>query len=181
MTAQDQNPSTKGTPGAVITAYAFKYSGTFYAFADQKFPELKGYPPDNGRGTLLQAAIIVSTLIHMERATRGAGRDALHAGVEQAFAPSVQRRHHAAIQDLACALIERRRGELKDDAIPSFETIAGAPDQKLMNAIGLWLVLSASKKPQLDPADEKLAAAIGRSAWTSGKMISRMLLPKQQP
>lgn len=166
---------TRSTPGGIITARAFKYAGSFYDFADEKFPELKGYPPDNARGTSLQAAIIVATLILMERRTRGAGWNELHDGVSKAFAPSVQRRHLAAIQALSCSLLQTDLGALKAYTIPSFASLADTPDQKLADAIGLWLTRTISKKKELEPGDLKLAAAIGRSAWTSAAMIVRML------
>ncbi|MDD5303295.1 MAG: hypothetical protein PHS14_09320 [Elusimicrobia bacterium] len=175
MSEQGHRLNKKDTPGGIITARAFKYAGSFYDFADEKFPELKGYPPDNARATLLQAAIIVSTLILMERRSRGAGSNDLHNGVALAFAPSVRDRHLAAIQDLSCSLLQRDRGGLKPVEIPSFSTLADAPDAKLMSSIGLWLTHAIAKKKQLEPADLKIAAAAGRSAWTSAAMIVRML------
>lgn len=165
----------KDTPGAVITARAFKYAASFYDFADEKFPELKGYPPDNGRGTLLQAAIIVSTLIALERRSKGAGRDQLHDAVSRAFAPSVQHRHLAAIQDLSCSLLQLDRAGLKAAVIPSFAKLADVPDKTIVDSIGLWITHAISKKERLEPGDLKLAAALGRSAWTSATIIVRML------
>ena len=178
--SEQEHRLKKKTPGAVITTYAFNYSRTFYEFADKKLPELNKYPPDKTRGALLQAAIIVSTLIMVERRTGGAGWKELCDDVSQSFAPPVQRRHLSAILDLSCHLLQVKRSSLIADAIPSFSSLASAPDEKLVNSIGEWLTLAIAKKPQLEPADLKVAAAIGRSAWTSAAMIFRMLQPKEK-
>jgi hypothetical protein len=167
--------SGASTPGAIITAYAFKYARSFYDFAAQKLPELDQYPPDKARGTLLQAAIIVSTLILVERRSGGAGREGLHDDVVQSFPPPVQHRHLSTIQDLACHLLQLNRHNMPPRAIPPFSSLASVPDQKLVASIGEWLTLAIAKKPQLEQSDMKVAAAIGRSAWTSAAMIVRML------
>lgn len=181
MPEQGHRLNKKDTPGGIITARAFKYAGSFYDFADEKFPALKGYPPENSRGTLLQAAIIVSTLILMERRSRGAGWNDLHNSVSLAFAPSVRDRHLSAIQDLSCSLLPLDRGGLKPAAIPSFSSLTETPDEKLVNSIGLWLTRAIAKKQQLGQEDLKIAAAVGRSAWTSAAMIVRMLGAEIKP
>lgn len=175
MSEPGQRLNKKDTPGGITTARAFKYAVSFYDFADEKFPALRGYPPENARGTLLQAGIIVSTLILMERRTKGAGWEDLHSSVALAFSPSVRDRHIAAIQELSCQLLELDRGVLKPIGIPSFSAVADSPDAKLVEAIGLWLTRAMSMKRNLEPEDLKLAAAIGRSAWTSAAIIVRML------
>lgn len=179
MTKQDRDLNMENTPGAVITGRAFNYACSFYDFANQKYPELKQYPPEKARGTVLQAAIIVSTLIMMERGSGGAGRNELHDDVSRSFAPAVRQRKLSAVQDLSCSLLQLNRGGLKPDAIPSFASLAAYPDETLVNSIGVWLALAVSKKPKLDEPDLKIAAAMGRSAWTSAAMIVRMLRPKQ--
>ena len=178
--SKDDHPIRKeGGPGPVITKRALDYACSYFDFAVEKFPELKGYSPEK-RSIFLQAAITVSALIMIERRTGGAGRSELHQSVSRSFAPSVQHRHLAAIQDLSIYLLPIDRGALKAEDIPSFSSAAGTSDEKLVNSIGSWLVHSMTKKPQLDQADLKLAAAIGRSAWTSGTMIVRMLIPKEK-
>jgi hypothetical protein len=175
----DRDPRIKkSSPGAVITSYAFKYSRTFYDFASQKLPELDQYPPDPARGPLLQAAIIVTALILMERLNAGVGRNELHQDVVQSFPPSVQHRQLTGIQDLAAELLQLNRHNIPARSIPSFASLAGFPDSKLVGSIGEWLALGISKKPALEAVDMKVAAAVGRSAWTSATMIVRMLQPK---
>lgn len=163
----------KDTPGGIITARAFKYACSFYDFADEKYPELRTYPSDLPRNTWLQAAIIVSTLILMER--RGAGGPELHGGVALALAPSVRDRQLPVIQGLACALLQRGRESLKPLEIPSFASLAGVPDAKLVGDIGQWLIKGIAGKKEPEPADLKIGAAAGRSAWTSATIIVRML------
>lgn len=163
----------KDTPGGIITARAFKYACSFYDFADEKYPELRTYPSDLPRNTTLQAAIVVSTLILMER--RAAGGPELHNGVALALAPSVRDRQLPVIQGLACALLERDRAGLKPIEIPSFSPLAAVPDAKLVGDIGLWLIRNISGKREPAPEDLKIGAAAGRSAWTSAAMIVRML------
>ena len=179
MPKRDQSFESKNTPGAVITGRAFNYACSFYDFAGQKYPELKQYPPEKARGTVLQAAIIVSTLIMLERSSGGAGRSERHDDVSRSFAPAVRQRKLSAVQDLSCSLLQLNRGGLKADAIPSFAGLANVPDETLVSSIGVWLALAVSKKPKLDEPDLKIAAAMGRSAWTSATMIVRMLRPKQ--
>jgi hypothetical protein len=175
----DKDPRIKRTsPGAVITSYAFKYSRSFYDFASKKLPQLDQYPPDPARGPLLQAAIIVASLIMMERRNAGAGRNELHQDVVLSFPPSVQHRQLTGIQDLACVLLQLNRHNIPVRSIPSFASLASAPDQKLVTEIGEWLALGIAKKPELAEADLKVAAAVGKSAWTSATMIVRMLQPK---
>ena len=166
-------------PGKIITSYAFKYAGTFYDFADEKFPELKRYSSGGGRSILLEAAITVATLIILERRTDGADPKELRESVAKSYAPSVQHRNVAAVQDLSCFLLQSNKSALKASEIPSFESVIGAPDEKLVSATGLWLMRSMSKKQELDPGESAAAAAIGRSAWTSAKMIVRMLQSKK--
>jgi hypothetical protein len=180
MTQQDRKPQTGASPGAVITKRALDYACSYFDFAVEKFPELKGYSPEK-RSIFMQAAITVSALILMERRTGGAGRSELHESVSRSYAPSVQHRHLAAIQDLTMSLFQIDPGSLRAQDIPSFAGAAGASDGKLINSIGAWLVSSMTKKPQLSPADQKLAAAMGKNAWTSGTMIVRMLMPKEKP
>jgi hypothetical protein len=163
------------TPGGEIVVRAFDYSCSFYDIADVKLPELKRYPPEKARGTALQAAIIVAALIQMERRTAGVGWNTLHIEVARAFAPSVAHRNVAAIQDLAAVLLSLDRAGLVGDSIPSFAKLAGAGDDALKGALGSWLAASLSRKRAFDPDDEKVAAFLGRSAWTSGTMIVRAL------
>ncbi|MBI2386539.1 MAG: hypothetical protein HYV14_11055 [Elusimicrobia bacterium] len=178
MSEQGRRPDVKDTPGGIITARAFKYAGSFYDFADAKYPELRAYPPDVARVTLLQAAIIVAALILMERRTKGAGASELHGGVALALPPSVRDRLLPPVQTLSCSLLQRDRSSLKPQEIPSFADLAGQPDATLVKAIGLWLGRAISGKARLEPADETIAGAAGRSAWTSATMIARMLAPK---
>lgn len=163
----------KDTPGGIITARAFKYACSFYDFADEKYPELRTYPSDLPRNTWLQAAIIVAALIMMER--RGAGGPELHSGVALALAPSVRDRQLPVIQGLACALLLRGRESLKPLEIPSFASLAGVPDAKLVGDIGSWLIKGIAGKKEPAPEDLKIGAAAGRSAWTSATIIVRML------
>lgn len=181
MSEQGPRLNKKDTPGGIITARAFKYAVSFYDFADKKFPALRGYPPENSRCTLLQAAVIVSTLVLMERRMRGAGWAELHNSVALAFSPSVRERHLAAIQELSCDLLELDRAVLKPIGIPSFSKLSDAPDAKLVESMGLWLTRAMAMKRQLEPEDLKLAAAIGRSAWTSATIIVRMLNARPNP
>jgi hypothetical protein len=166
------------TPGATITAYAFKYSRSFYEFAEKKVPELAKYPPDQARGTWMQAAIIVATLIMVERRTAGAGWTELCDDLSRSFPPTVQRRQLSAVIDLACYLLQVSRATLKVDTIPPLTGLAGAPDEKLVREIGAWVTAAIAKRRELGPEDLKVAATIGKSAWTSATMIARMLQPK---
>jgi len=168
-----------GAPGRIITSYAFKYAGTFYDFADEKFPELKRYASGGARNILLEAAITVATLLILERRVDGASPAELRDGVARSYAPSVQHRNLAAIQDLSCVLLKSDKNALKASEIPSFESLINVPDDKLSAAAGLWLMRSISKKQELDPGESAAAAAVGRSAWTSAKMIVRMLQSKK--
>ena len=178
MSEQGPRINRKDTPGGIITGRAFKYAESFYDFADKKFSELKGYPPENARCTLLQAAIVVATLIQLERRNQGAGWFDLHVSVVHAFAPSVRDRHLAAVNDLYCCLLEQDRNGPKTIAIPSFCDLATIPDAKLVKELGLWLGHGIAKKKVLAPADLAIAAALGRSAWTSATMITRLLAAK---
>ncbi|MDE2143567.1 MAG: hypothetical protein KGL74_07530 [Elusimicrobia bacterium] len=166
--------------GRLITSYAFKYAGTFYDFADEKFPELKRYASGVGRGVMLEAAITVAVLLLLERRHDGPRPEDLREGVRRSYAPSVQHRNIAAVQDLACVLLQSNRDALKAAEIPSFEPLVGAPDAKLMETTGLWLMRAISKKRELDPGELAAAAAVGRSAFTSAKMIVRMIQSKNK-
>lgn len=169
------------SPGSTINAYAFKYSRSFFDFAAKRLPELDQYPPDPARGPLLQAAIVVAALIQLERLTAGAGRNELHQDVARSMPPSVRNRQISAVQDLACDLLGLSREDIPARSIPSFAGLAGAPDSKLAGEIGERLALAYSKKRELAPSDAKVAAALGRSAWTSATMIVRMIQPKPKP
>lgn len=175
MSEQGRRLDKKDTPGGVITARAFKYAGSFYDFADEKYPELRTYPSEIARATLLQAAIVVAALILMERRSSGAGTAGLREDVALAFSPSVRDRLLPPIRNLSCDLLQRDRAGLKPQEIPSLAALAGTPDAELVKAIGQWLGHAVSGKERLEPADAPIAAALGRSAWTSATMIVRML------
>ena len=178
MTKRSDYLKKKKTPGGIITTRAFDYSCSFYDFAGEKYPELRRYPQEKIKGTALQAAIIAATLIMMERRSAGEGQADLRAGVVRSFASSVSHRNVTAIQELASALLESNRDSLKPDEIPSLAPLAGSGDDKLINSLGVWMILSISRKPQLEESDLKMATAMGRSAWTSAKMIARMITPQ---
>ena len=76
----------RDTPGGIITAYAYNYSVKFFDYADQKLPEFKQYPSET-RYMLLQAAIIVSTLVLTAKSSGGVGEKELHDNVSDAFVP----------------------------------------------------------------------------------------------
>jgi len=179
MADLNQHLKLRNTPGGVITSSAFTYAVKFYDFAAVKFPELKQYPPDY-RCTLHQAAIIVATLIQMERHTAGEGARELHDNVSRAFPPPARHRCLTAIQDLTAILIATDRAFIPPEHIPSFADAAGVDDKKLQGAVGEWLARSITKQPELAPADLPLAAAMGRSAWTSAVMIVRVLKNKNK-
>ncbi len=177
MAAQDQHLKLRDTPGGIITSYAYNYAVKFFDYADQKLPEFKPYPSE-ARYTLMQAAIIVATLILTEKSARGVGWEGLHDNVSRAFAPPVRHRCLTAIQDLSSFLLQSNRGEIAPEAIPSYSSLSDADDKKLAGSIGAWLALNITKKRELAAPDLPIAAAVSRSAWTSAIMIVRMLQPK---
>lgn len=175
---RDQHLKLRDTPGGIITASAFNYAVKFYDFAATKLPELKAYPPDY-RCTLHQAAIIVATLIQMERHSAGEGARELHENVSLAFPPPARHRCLTAIQDLSAVLLRTDRAFIPPEHIPSYADLAGADDKMLASSIGEWLAQSVTKKTALEPADAAMAAVMGKSAWTSGIMIARILRNKK--
>ncbi len=172
MSERDRKTKPGAAAGAAITKRSLDYACSFEDFAVLKLPELKGYAREK-RSVSLQAAITVATLILMER-RGGAGWSELHQSVSSAFAPSVAHRHLDAIQDLSRFLLQSN-APLKAYEIPSYAGLAGAADAKLVGSIGEWLARSITKKDPLDPTGLKIAAAMGRSAWTSATMIVRWL------
>jgi|CXWL01.1.fsa_nt_gi hypothetical protein len=179
MAEQERHLKLRDTPGGIITAYAHSYAVKFFDYADQKLPDFKAYPSE-ARYTWMQAAIIVAALIQTEKAVGGADRDDLHDNVSRAFAPPVRHRCLSAIQDLSAALLQSNRADISPEAIPAYASLAGADDKKLRESVGGWVCLNMTKKRELGPADLTMAAAIGRSAWTSATMIVRMIQPKRK-
>lgn len=179
MTEQERHLKLRDTPGGTITVYAYNYAVKFFDYADQKLPDFKAYPSE-ARYTWMQAAIIVSTLILMEKSSTGVGSEGLHDNVSRAFAPPVRHRCLTAIQDLSAVLLQSNRGNIAPEAIPSYSSLAGADDKKLKESIGTWLAVNMTKRPELEPAGLAIAATIGRSAWTSAIMIARMLQSKRK-
>jgi len=178
MADQDQHLKLRNTPGGVITASAFTYAVKFYDYAYVKFPELKQYT--DYRSTLHQSAIVVATLIMMERHTKGEGARDLHENVSKAFPAPARHRCLTAIQELSAVLLNADRAFFGPEHIPSYADLAGADDKKLQKQIGEWLASSLTKKPALEPADLPLAAKMGSSAWTSAIMIVRVLQGKNK-
>lgn len=174
MNEPDQHLKLKNTPGGVIASYAFNYTVKFYDFAAVKYPELKAYPSDL-RHALHQAAIVVATLIQAERAA--AGSAGLHDNVARAFPPSARRRCLTAISSLSAELLP---AALPPEGIPSYAPLAGADDKELTGKIGSWLLRSIMGKRELAQEEKPLAAAMGRSAWTSAVMIVRLLQNKNK-
>lgn len=172
MAEQDQHLKLRLTPGGVITATAFSYAAKFYDFAAAKLPELQEYAPD-ARGTLMQSAIIVSTLILLERLSPG-NADTLHDNVSRSFAPPARHRCLTAIQDLSAELLMIDRAGIGPEAIPSFKRL-GADDKTVIAQIGAWLARGITKTKGLDPVGQKIAATMGQSAWRSGIMLSKTI------
>jgi len=161
------------TAGGVIASYAFNYTVKFYDYAAVKYPELKPYPADH-RHALHQAAIVVATLIQLERQAPTAE---LRDSVARAFPPSARRRCLAAIQDLSALLL---KAPLSPEGIPSYAPLTGADDKHLTGLTGSWLARSILGKEELAQEEKPMAAAMGRSAWTSAVMIVRVLQNKNQ-
>ena len=174
MAERDRNINLRGTPGGIITSSAFDYAVKFCAFADGKYPELKQYPIE-ARYAAHQAAIVVSTLILLERKSGGAGWKELHDNVSRAFAPSARHRCLTAVNDLTAYLLKSDRSAVGPDAIPSFASLAGVDDKQLGSALGSWLGGVIMDKWTLGAAHQPIVAAMSRSAWTSAVMIVRKL------
>ncbi len=164
----------KPTPGAVVTKRALDYACSFDDYANEKIAELKPYASEK-RNVCLQAAIVVATLIQLERRDGGAGRELRHQDVCRSYAPAVAHRHLAVIQDLCAKLLSVESPRWKADEIPSLASAAGAGDKDLIAALGAWLARTVTKKPTLGPEEQVIASAMGRSAWTSATMIVRQL------
>ncbi len=173
MSEHPRRPNLRDTPGGVITSSAFDYAVKFAAYADTKYPELKAYPND-ARYAAHQAAIVVVTLILMERRSPGSGA-ALHENVSKAFPPSARHRCLNAVQDLSAYLLKMERDAIGLDAIPSFQDLAKTDDKQLGSDIGAWLGGVIMDKWTLGEAHKPIAAFMSRSAWTSAVMIIRKL------
>jgi len=178
MNEPPRRPNLRDTPGGVITLSAFNYAVKFYEFADTKYPELKRFPIE-ARHAAHQAAIVVSTLILLERRSGGAGWSERHDNVSRAFAPSARHRCLNAVQHLSTYMLKMDRETLGPDAIPSLASLAGADDKQLAATIAAWLGGVVMDKWTLGEADKPVAAAMARSAWTSAIMIVRKLQPKR--
>lgn len=168
-----QDPRSADPRGRDIAARAFKYSCSFFEFADKKFVEMRQYRTDRARGSYMEAAIVVAALIQLERRPGGMGREALHLGVARSYAPTVAHQNLAAIQNLSGYLLHSKLEGLAANAIPSYEELAKKSDAELTQAIAAWLIRVVAKKDKPDEAHAKLATAMGRSAWTSAVMIVR--------
>lgn len=179
MSGQDQHQKLRHTPGGVIAAYAYEYAVKFYDFAVGKYPELKQHEPDY-RCTWHQSAIIVATLIQMERLTAGAGARELHDNTSRALPAQARHRLLTAIQDLSAILLDADKAGFGPESIPSYAGLAGADDKKLSGEIGTWLARSIVKRKDLSPPEALMAAGMGRSAWTSAVMITRILRKKNK-
>ena len=164
----------KPKPEAILTKRALDYACSFDDYADEKIAELKPYASKK-RNVCLQAAIVVAALIQLERRDGADGRAARHQGVCRSYAPAVQHRPLAVIQDLCAKLLSVESPPWKADEIPSLAPAAGAGDKDLIAALGAWLARTVTNKPTLGPAEQKIASAMGRSAWTSATMIVRRL------
>lgn len=174
MVERDRNP--RGTPGGIIASSAFDYAVKFFDYAATRYPELSKCPIQL-RHTSLQAAIVVSTLLQQERRSPEDAK-ALYADVSRGFPPSARYRCLKAVQNLSAYLLESDRDALGPDEIPSLASLAGADDKQLSNMIAVWLGGSIMDRWTLGEADKPTAAAMARSAWTSGTMIGRMLQAK---
>lgn len=169
MPEQGRRPAGKDAPGGIIASYAFNYAVKFYDFAAAKYPGLMAYAPDH-RNAMHQAAIVVASLIQLER--RSAASAELREGLASAFPHSARRRCLTAIQSLSSELL---KAGVPAEGIPSYAPLAGADDKHLAGSIGSWLARSIMGKAELAQEEKPMAAAMGRSAWTSAVMIVRLL------
>ena len=164
----------KPNPGALITKRALDYACSFDAYAREKIVELKPYAGEK-RNVCLQAAIVAAVLIQLERRDGAAGREARHQGVARSYAPAVAHRHIPVIQELCAALLSADASRWRADEIPSLAPLAASADKDLIAALGAKLARAVTNKPVLVPAEQAIASAMGRSAWTSATMIVRRL------
>lgn len=178
MAEQDRHRELRNTPGGVIANTAFDYAVKYYDFAGTKFPDLKRYLPD-ARTAAMQAAIIVGTLILLERKAPGGRGGALYEELAGSFPPSARYRCLGAVLDLSAFLLRVERAPGAPEVFPSYATLAALDDKALSKSIGAWLRGALTKGQVLEPADSIMCASMARNGWTSSVMIARKIEPKK--
>lgn len=161
---------TTNAPGSVVASYAYDYAVKFYDYASGKYPELKQTEADY-RVTWHQAAIIVATMVQMERVVPGSSKELIDK-TTKALSPQAKQRITGYIHDLTAVL--------RSSGATGYGDLAAADEKKLAVETGNWIARSILKKKEFSPSEALMAAGIGRSAWTSALMISRILQKKNK-
>ena len=164
----------KNAPQFILT-WAFNLACETEPLLRAEFPEIGDFPSTFLFNDVLQAAIIVSAMLVLER-HRGADFTDFHEAVVLKIAPSMRDRYLPAIQDLSSFLLRIERGTLSRDEIPPFTPLLVADEQKVWNSIVFWLVWSLKlAKPELEK-DLKLLTTLQSSICKDAHLIISLFL-----
>ncbi len=170
------------TPHNRILVWAFNWSGETLDILGPKFPRLIPAERRQLMEVIYQSALIVATLLQIERFLGVNDFSRLHAGVVQSIEPSVRGQYVAGIQRACSFLLKVPYEEIPPETIPALEALHTKSDAELDALFGLWVAWSViGAKPRL-PDELHLASVTGQLIFSyNAKFIASTVLSEETP
>jgi len=145
--------------------WAFNLTSDTIAPIERSFPQLEIEKKRALFGDIYQSALIVGTLLRIERFLGKNNYSRLHEGIVEGIDLSVRSRFVAAIQGLSSFLLTLPNGAIGPDVIPPFDSLHEKKEGELESLIGLWIAWSLiGRKPERDH-ELRFTSAVGRLAY----------------
>ena len=160
----------RNTPADLILTWAFIQSCDYHDILLEKIPQIKAYSNSSGLGNFLQIATIVSTLLQIERHNGAHDYTKLHQDIVQNIAPSMRDKYIPLLQELSYFLLENDVPIVKNEEIPSLNSLFTKNDRELEIGIGVWLVYKLKSEMPSDPFDLKIVELLGNIVFVKNSL-----------
>lgn len=170
-------PTDTRTPYAQVLMWAFNLTTETIEPLESEFPQLGIKKKEALFGDIYQGAVIVASLIRIERHLGKHDYTKLHNGILQSIHISVRSRFIAAIHGLSSFLLDAPHGSIPADTIPAFDSLHEKTESELEALIGLWIAWSLIGKKPILSHELHFTSAIGRLAFSqNAKFIASVFL-----
>ena len=142
--------------------------GSFTACCDlieplrKQFGGIDGLHNDELVGDVLQAALILSTILRIERELGQADYDPFHRQLIQKIDNSVRDRYKRALDSLASYLLQTPPDHFPSDSLPSLAILNDLPNEHLSALVGAWIYKAITGGASLEGASaQQFASGVG--------------------
>ena len=170
--SSDNTPHVN-TPADFLLTWAFNLTSESEQAVRQYFPHIANYRSGFLFGDVLQVAVIIATMLRLERDLERRDYTAFHKTVVDTIAPAVRERYLPAMKDLCRVLFGTNPGITP--AIPNFTPLLEDHETEVTSSIALWVVWSIKTTEPSDALDLHLARALDHLLATHAQMITSMI------